>query len=1180
MSTQQNRNLFLSFPTLTWVASETTANQSPLQVSEEPRRCSARGCSKLLSPNSIQKMCDRCRERHRAYGATKRAKRKLEKAALLGQADAASPELEPVPTPSSSASAVDSGVDNIVDDDIIQGESPAVGVRRMCSSKGCKTSGSLDDQFTMCIPCRNRYNRIIQEGKRWREDLKSPSNIPEELNAESTNFSPSTPSAAGMSPVPIDETATLPLSFKKHTISMPPDTNITGSSVTLDQCQVARSSSSPSLDHPVILPDPLQHICTVSHCHIVLPGTYIYKRCEKHRAQDRAHGRLRLKRVRLGLITGKSSSSASHISAIGRKHHSKHPDIANGQDDNLEDRSDDNPTQDDDSRQEKLKHSESLAHGHDHDSTKDLPNAEGKAREHTGRVTAADKSLPKTRVRKQKRVGTKTKTTKHASTPSAMSRASDKGNEKKKRSSGDNGRGAEDVEVAAALDECSRSDNQVHVEKGGADVGRLLRSSFVCSGNGCMNLVIPRESWQMCVTCCVARATTKPEVQMQMYEEACRRSSAGTSRVTNPAHSANAEAVHGAKGVGVPVVDSSAEDAYASTECNANSDLSSSASSSTSLTSGSILFLERAVFNNTQAHNSQHAPYNYAVLDPSPITMSNMSTTCPPVVTASAYSGSNMHPYPQRYPISSPSPFITSSPFVADRAPASASSSTENGRRGNNEGVEELKPPSSSHSSSSISSLSAGLASQLAVRDIPSSSAVPSAAIAMLTSSPATAAFPTPTVNELPSVSSADRTAKVGSRFSSASSNKYLTGSRSSLPSPQLLRSTVSPTYTSKFALTSPILPPPLPRGRPAINSWLPTPSANTEHGVGGSIHTFPVSKVESGGAPASAFGKFRFDTATTAVTSTLVFPNAVQAQLRNDATTSTGTETNSKKRKRTESEGDQSSGQAKEAQDTTTNQHGTLPIPGYPYYSCMLPPHYTSYPTTSIPGPSSSSSAQSSAAATVPLLTHYPPQHPYAYTPGYITPSLAASYTTDAYLHGGPHAAYSYSPHSAYPGYGISAYPGYPVQMYGNQSLSFLSASGVRTSRYEEVLNARVKGKGKGKARKGNTTMGVESVSNKSGSPLDATVSSQPHPSASASERLCVTKNCRRSLPPNTSRNVCERCQVRFKKHLSRTKQRYRLEPKKMIVHATRRQKLNQDVADDNEDEDADAGAVELIIK
>jgi len=46
------------------------------------RTCSVRGCIKTIPSDSDNKMCETCRGRHRIYATTKRAKRKLEKAAV------------------------------------------------------------------------------------------------------------------------------------------------------------------------------------------------------------------------------------------------------------------------------------------------------------------------------------------------------------------------------------------------------------------------------------------------------------------------------------------------------------------------------------------------------------------------------------------------------------------------------------------------------------------------------------------------------------------------------------------------------------------------------------------------------------------------------------------------------------------------------------------------------------------------------------------------------------------------------------------------------------------------------------------------------------------------------------------------------------------------------------------
>lgn len=56
--------------------------------SERPRKCSVRGCVIVMPQESTNKMCEACRSRHRVYATTKRAKRKMEKAAINQQSAA------------------------------------------------------------------------------------------------------------------------------------------------------------------------------------------------------------------------------------------------------------------------------------------------------------------------------------------------------------------------------------------------------------------------------------------------------------------------------------------------------------------------------------------------------------------------------------------------------------------------------------------------------------------------------------------------------------------------------------------------------------------------------------------------------------------------------------------------------------------------------------------------------------------------------------------------------------------------------------------------------------------------------------------------------------------------------------------------------------------------------------
>ena len=55
-------------------------------------------------------------------------------------------------------------------------------------------------------------------------------------------------------------------------------------------------------------------MCTVSHCHKILPGFYKYKRCEQHRLQNRHHSQL--KRVREREVKGIASEKGALLAEI------------------------------------------------------------------------------------------------------------------------------------------------------------------------------------------------------------------------------------------------------------------------------------------------------------------------------------------------------------------------------------------------------------------------------------------------------------------------------------------------------------------------------------------------------------------------------------------------------------------------------------------------------------------------------------------------------------------------------------------------------------------------------------------------------------------------------------------------------------------------------------------------
>lgn len=56
------------------------------------------------------------------------------------------------------------------------------------------------------------------------------------------------------------------------------------------------------------------------------------------------------------------------------------------------------------------------------------------------------------------------------------------------------------------------------------------------------------------------------------------------------------------------------------------------------------------------------------------------------------------------------------------------------------------------------------------------------------------------------------------------------------------------------------------------------------------------------------------------------------------------------------------------------------------------------------------------------------------------------------------------------------------------------------------------------------------------------------PTPQAS-SQRVCGSKTCNRALPSGAGSPLCEKCRTKMKKRQAMTKQRFRLEPKKIVA-------------------------------
>ncbi|KAF9549069.1 hypothetical protein CPC08DRAFT_769150 [Agrocybe pediades] len=329
-------------------------------------------------------MCETCRSRHRIYASTRRAKKKLEKAALASTTstsvahpdvsnaqalahdhDVSEPisgpsgswfsenlvpgnassntQLDPLPTSASNmnwhssldphffATTSSSALANaltlpeprpILSETNRNTDEERVAVttsssqpqntdgepQRMCTVKGCKTTIPASYEYKMCPPCRTRYRtygqtkrakwkmereafdremaslRTLEDERRQKEGLEPLARNPEALRQWETSV--------------IDEQIPTPI------VSVQLDE--TGEMIRSQSPMVAagvypatvgsidtRHSVSPYTSFDDALP---ARMCSVSHCHRVLPGYYRFKRCEQHRLQNRHHSHL--KRVR------------------------------------------------------------------------------------------------------------------------------------------------------------------------------------------------------------------------------------------------------------------------------------------------------------------------------------------------------------------------------------------------------------------------------------------------------------------------------------------------------------------------------------------------------------------------------------------------------------------------------------------------------------------------------------------------------------------------------------------------------------------------------------------------------------------------------------------------------------------------------------------------------------------
>ncbi|KAJ7594976.1 hypothetical protein C8J56DRAFT_928129 [Mycena floridula] len=358
---------------------ESEPQPEPENEPSTPRKCSVRGCSLHVAPESTNKMCLSCRGKHRVYAMTKRARRKQEKAAVEGETklnveqipgaaiwmpgtekkseksdkqvtepfspptwdpDALDPQLfrpqcselagalGSVPpsflqTNDTIANASSGSEGDIVADFEQQSVSEDIQAQftldeismdpassRFCSVKGCRHILDVSYSFKMCEPCRDRY-RLYGTKKRakWRAERKAFDKELDDLRlAENERRQ-----TLGLPPITDnpEELKAWELSIINEKMVVPPGE------------PYFAMSTSPGEEQPNFETDPGTNIpiparmCTVSHCHKVLPAHYTYKRCEQHRLQNRYHSKL--KRVREKVIKAAGPGDASTSDAASKK---------------------------------------------------------------------------------------------------------------------------------------------------------------------------------------------------------------------------------------------------------------------------------------------------------------------------------------------------------------------------------------------------------------------------------------------------------------------------------------------------------------------------------------------------------------------------------------------------------------------------------------------------------------------------------------------------------------------------------------------------------------------------------------------------------------------------------------------------------------------------------------------
>ncbi|TFK68545.1 hypothetical protein BDN72DRAFT_675058 [Pluteus cervinus] len=290
---------------------ESTSSSTQMQASQvgateqEPllgatRVCSVRGCKTIMQAHYQYKMCEPCRGRYRKYGTTKRAKWKAERAAFdrelseLRKIEDARREKEGLAPLSESAEELRKWELSIIDEQV-----PLPATVSELLEATMKSTGLTDISAAASLILSTRGDGVATgQGVSLDGSMNTAAEPTLEaiLNGTPASLAELQRKSGNTTPIRVMQPTGIDTRYSVSPYTSTPTLELLANDVS----QTAfippfepSNQSTPTETLPFTLP---ARMCTVSHCHKILPGFYRYKRCEQHRLQNRYHSQL--KRVR------------------------------------------------------------------------------------------------------------------------------------------------------------------------------------------------------------------------------------------------------------------------------------------------------------------------------------------------------------------------------------------------------------------------------------------------------------------------------------------------------------------------------------------------------------------------------------------------------------------------------------------------------------------------------------------------------------------------------------------------------------------------------------------------------------------------------------------------------------------------------------------------------------------